>query len=652
LSFNPLTRLVDGEDERKSTKDIENEVQQEIGFHKPLSGVFFNYSLIVVAVLINLGINTLFLGYIFPYPESQGYNSLTGIVFGLMFRIFDIGTAYGIERWIAEYRIKNPLKMVRYIQFFIWYQMITGLIQVTWVSYYALYVFRENVEFSYLSWLFLILATTQYPGMLSIFKSCLTGFQEFKSWSIVAFISNMFISKAFELSFALIGRSIGAANPAIGELYGASIGLAIGGYLQSFFSMLLAMRYAAPVLGKFGFRIRDTFSHNFDWEIMKTCLWFGIKVSVAPIYGTFVGWMISLWFFDQIPQYATFLVLSGLAGQFASGADNGSEMNITPSISESFNNKKLHLSQFYIAQAWKWYGVLTSFFVVLLLLIFPVIVTIFSNNKLQNYSLMIPFFYSHLIPRIFSFQFGKCDDILIASGHETFLMIIRFIEENLKLFILFLLLFVFKVQNYGFGVIVWLLPCNHLPAATFKAVMAWWFINKKVVKLNVAPWQTFVAPGLAGTIYYYFGQLCIIVIYNPLVLLNFFLGFIVYGLIVILIGVGYVFFPLYAFFGGWDEYGLSTFEKGKVLTGPSKFLVAHILKVSKYMNARSPFYNKFPIPWVEADREAKELQSIRDHTDKYLMSQISGQDYLEENLGKKQIVTDQDDTFLYIQYYG
>ncbi len=81
-------------------------------------------------------------------------------------------------------------------------------------------------------------------------------------------------------------------------------------------------------------------------------------------------------------------------------------------------------------------------------------------------------------------------------------------------------------------------------------------------------------------------------------------------------------------------------------------MVAHILKVSKKMNARSPLYNKFPIPWVEADREAKELQAIRDHTDNCLISQISGQDYLDENLGKKQIVTDQDDTFLYIQYYG
>ena len=36
-------------------------------------------------------------------PEINGYNSIAGGIYTIVFMLFDIGTAFGIERFIAEF---------------------------------------------------------------------------------------------------------------------------------------------------------------------------------------------------------------------------------------------------------------------------------------------------------------------------------------------------------------------------------------------------------------------------------------------------------------------------------------------------------------------------------------------------------------------
>ena len=139
------------------------ELWEEIGFHKPMAGFWYNLILNLIEIGLGILMSGILLNIFYPFPESKGYRDATTGIFILLFRLFDLGTNMTMDRFIAESRIKDPKKMLVYIQYFIWYQMITGIIQTTMVSMYALFII-PNTDLSYGVWLMLIAATTQYPG--------------------------------------------------------------------------------------------------------------------------------------------------------------------------------------------------------------------------------------------------------------------------------------------------------------------------------------------------------------------------------------------------------------------------------------------------------------------------------------------------------
>ena len=92
---------------------------------------------------------------------------------------------------------------------------------------------------------------------------------------------------------------------------------------------------------------------------------------------------------------------------------------------------------------------------------------------------------------------------------------------------------------------------------------------------------------------------------------------IVYGVAVLML-LGYLFFfpalftfPVIGFLGGFDKKSLEHFEKAVKISGPSHFLANLLYKSSLFGYRHSPFKEKFPIPYEEADREANELNLAR-----------------------------------------
>jgi hypothetical protein len=73
----------------------------------------------------------------------------------------------------------------------------------------------------------------------------------------------------------------------------------------------------------------------------------------------------------------------------------------------------------------------------------------------------------------------------------------------------------------------------------------------------------------------------------------------------------FIFFPLYCAFGGWDTNTMAIFDEAVAISGPSKFLFLPINKTSHLLEKISPLHNRFPIPYVDAIREAEELMQER-----------------------------------------
>ncbi|MHA1371515.1 MAG: hypothetical protein ACTSRA_17580, partial [Promethearchaeota archaeon] len=208
-SKNEMRLITEKEDE-----DI-NQLWESIGYHKPLAGYWFGLSFKLINLVITIIFSGVLVAIFYPYPESMGYRDVTGGIFTLYFTIMDLGTNMVMDRFIAEKRIKDPRQMLQYIQYFIWYQMLTGLVQTTTVSIYALF-FVPRTALSYGIWLMLITSTTQYPGFLGVFRGVLGSLQKYNKTEILNFISGEIFQRITELGMVYLGRLWGASDPRIG----------------------------------------------------------------------------------------------------------------------------------------------------------------------------------------------------------------------------------------------------------------------------------------------------------------------------------------------------------------------------------------------------------------------------------------------------
>ena len=289
------------EDEIKSSAEL----WDEIGFHRPLGGFWFKLVFALLTIIFGLGVLGFYFQYLYPYPESAGYRSIVGGTFALFFKIFDLGTNMTMDRYIAEAAIKDQSKMVKYIQYFIWYQMMTGLIQTTSIAIYA-FVWVPRTELAYAVWIMLLQSITQYPGFLGVFRGAMGALQQFNKVEVFNFISGELFQRLTEIGFVLLGRYWGMQNPQIGEIMGIAIGSVIGLYVDDFIATAMSAWYFSKVMKDKGISARRCFRIEFDWELAKEALVFGIKTGIPGIIGLASSLIqLRIWILF-VPQYATF----------------------------------------------------------------------------------------------------------------------------------------------------------------------------------------------------------------------------------------------------------------------------------------------------------------------------------------------------------
>lgn len=622
LSDDEFGELMDAYKEKFSDTDL----WEQIGFTRPLGGFFYNFALAIIGVIIGLVFVGFLLSWLYPWPEAEGYRSIAGVYYQLMFSIMDIGTAYGIERFVAENRIKNPKKMIKYLQFFIWYQMLTGLIQTTFVSIWSI-VYIPQTTLAYSIWIFLILSTTQYPGCLGFFKASLKGLQQFDKTAVLDFIGQYLFQQATNVIFILVGRWWGAQNPAIGELMGLAIGAAIGAYVDDFFATMLSIYYFNKVVKRFGLHWTDALRHDFKKDLVWECISFGVKVALGPLWGTFVGFTINMYWITYIPQWATFATISGIGKGIADIMKLGEGINLIPATSESFLNDKYKLAQFYIAQTFKYW----TFFAVPMMFIIGAYVPVVLDAALtlegaENYALAAGFILPWVI---FNFQENvthTADHIIVGASRPNFLMLTRLLEETGKLLLMTTWIVWLQIpQNYGITAVAWIHAMGIWPAVIAKTIAGWWYINKKIVEVKVPVWQTFVAPVLASLCMF---GLSMVYLYTLHPLLESAIGVLPAGVITLLVAFlimfAFVYLGFYGFFGGYDDFGFSVFTQAAEMSGPSKGIMKAIGWLMNLGIKISPLHNRFPIPSKYAELEAYELMWQREIADRKLEIEEKG----------------------------
>jgi hypothetical protein len=600
-------------EENANIKSIEVDTDtlwNNIGFHRPIGGFFYDLPFRLVQILIGLGLIGFIYGFLYPFPESMGYKTAATGIFVVFFQIFDLGTAYLMDRFIGETNVKDPKKMVQYVQYFIWYQMFTGLIQVTTISMYALFIVPRT-ELAYAIWIMLIHSTTQYPSMLGVFKNVLNVLQQYDKRVVIDFIQSEVVQRITEIIFVIWGKYWGEANPQIGPILGIAIGSTIGLYVDDFIALVFSAKFFQKTMKIYGVSVRECFGHDFPWGLAKECLIWGMKAGFPPMLWTIQSFFALIFWIQSVPQYTTFAALYGFAGTFS--ALVGWNLDLGGSLAEAYLNGKKELTRYYIAQSWRYTGIIQFLMISILLIVLMILQPALIYLGLENYALSVMF----VIPRVvrdFQQPYNNISsNIIISAGHVNFLMSTQIMEAVLALVSWILFIPVLKIpQTYGPTAIIWLMPCGELPAIMTKIIVNYIYIEKKIIHWDVPVFQTFIAPILATTLIYGIGSIYISTVFYALTnLWNMMAAMFITIIIFLMLAPFFIYFPITGLLGGWDEGSLQTLSRAVKISGPGKFFSIPMYKILVWVTQRSKLHNRFKIDEKIALQEARELMELR-----------------------------------------
>ncbi len=596
--------------------------QFDFGFHRVIGGHYYGFVLDIFAIILGLLVISVVIPMFFPYPEIMGYTRVVQSLFGFMFGLFDMGMAgtqgnmsSSMIRFISQYAHVDTRRAFKYVQFFVFWQAWTGIIQVSIVSIYVLTVLIHT-DLAHLVWFMVGYGVIQWPGFLQVFESSLDGFQDFGKKSLVAWMRDLVFQNGTQIALILIGRAWGIANPAIGELMGITIFYVISLYSADFLGVLFGgfLFFRLKLIKDAGLRFRDLFGFDYkrDKPIIIQCFGFIGRMWLFGQLLGFVGLLMQVWTISLLGAYgAWYGILSAMSSLSALSARAAPMVSKTMSpVSEAFNNKKKELAKWYLHNAWKWMGSQTFMVAIPLMLLLPGalnnLVTLIPG--LENYSQAVVVMPLLLLKNAFQAPGRLGGEILIATHQPNKVIILDYVMAPIGWFTLWLTLGVFQLGWVS-------LVLSEFIPSLIRITLSLIWVQRSVLRTNyrTIAWQALVAPALAAIPY-------------SLIMLQFlwFWDFwssilTTWGLIILVIAGVFILFemflwsPLYALFGGWDDNTLRELQRAtnKKYAGPSTRILRGIIKITTRFCKITPLHGRFPISGYEdAMRESEELRLL------------------------------------------
>ncbi len=565
---------------------------ENIGFHRPLGGFMFALTIgLILFVPLIIYQNLILPSFLLPSAQGLGLWFRVLQFFEVAWMFFDMGTSTAFMKFLSEYRIKDPRKGIQYGQMFVWWQMLTGALQVTIFVALSSF-FLPKTTYAIYTWIIIIHAIIQTPGIYQLMRYALTGFQRFDYAQIVDI--------GFAVVFPIIAQLIvvypvyrwGLVHPTIGPALGGALGMAMALYateLLTFFIGYLLYR-------RIGYSMKILFLAHFDWEVIKKSLKFGVFDMLGSLV---VSGAQALEIFITQTKLINYTEIWGnwmLAKNFVFAFQVIGTLynNLMPAISEAYSRGRKILSQYYAALAYK-YGGMISFLLGAFLLavsdrfILGATGPQFSRAALYSIPLMVW--------GMIQYPSWVGDNIQRGVNKPWLITALCTMEQTIRVTLVFILLDRFQVIGLIIAYFVGLLT---------KDIVSY-FVNDKVCfKQRFFFWQSIGAPFLAGVILYAILRILGTYIWKCDQITSMILFFVgaVPGL--------FIYSFLYAFFGGWDVDTLEEFRHGAQLSNFMKPLAMLTYKCSKMGAGLSPLHNRFPITIREqALLEAQSLMKER-----------------------------------------
>ena len=631
-------------------------VWERAGFHKALSGHMFQLTVnLVTSVFVMLTMLYFLPTYVIPDPSVLGLDYIAAALFSLVFAVADFGSFSALGRFLGEHHVKDPERTVKYVQILICFQLITGLLQTTFIWLFAIYVLPEAQQFSFMAWSFVLKGLVQWPGMLWVFRDTLNGLQKY-DYAVWITTGNYALEWVTWVGSITLFRALFAdvlTDPIASQL-GSSVGAYVDDIITTFFALFLLGRVRKA------WRAMDCFRIDFDWAQLREMLIFGGKILLAGLSVIAVNFAITVLQLNTVYNYLYVSAFVGLAVQTRfQVAEQGRIIldNLYAPIAEAFNNGKWALTGYYISQGLKWFVTSTMPIYLISVLILPSLLRGILPAVYQDVAWMVPVLIAvmPLLPLD-----GLMSTVLLGANRAGVYTWATVGEQALRL-----ATFAAVLPFVGPLAQVWVLLLGNTPAKLIKVAALWSWIHRRLVRIRVHLYQTIVAPLLAGAM---FVGLCAVVmliarqatitaqitvtiidvaaIVALLALLvtrsfaspapflqskgfNAGLLIVVLAVLLALVWLGnelyYVslimtlivflppllYFPVLGLLGGWDVHGLEQFALAAEQAGLAYALYYPAYRLSAWLCRLSPLFDRFPIPHAAAQAEAAELDQMR-----------------------------------------
>jgi O-antigen/teichoic acid export membrane protein len=567
---------------------------EQVGFHRPASGFLFAMMMGLLIYIPLLIYQTLiFPTYILPSAQALGLWGRVTQFFGLAWTLFDLGTGIAFIKFFSQYRVHDPRRAVQFGQVFVWWQALSGAFQVGLVVLLAGTVVPHTTYAIY-TWLIIAHTFIQVPGFFAVMRNAMFAQQRLDYAQILDNAWALLWPIVTQLMFVPVFIAWGRAHPAAGPAFGGVIGLAAAGWMVEMLNFLLGLW----LYRRAGYNAGLFFLAHFDLSVVKQAFRFGIfemAGAVAFAAGQALEVLITQ---TRLVNYAEVWGNWIIAANFAFAYSVIQNLNdsVMPGISEAVSNTKRKLSQYYASMTYKWAAFVAAFITAVLLAVADRVILGSSGPQFARAAM-------YVIPLIFwgCFQhLGTIGDAIAQGSNRPGIKTLMILgEQGLRISLAVVL-----VQQYQVAGLI----AAYLIAELVRGVAAFFINNRYCFPLHYYPWQSLVAPLMAGTLQY--------------LLLRWLTGLVWNGtpetsILILVIGLLFsypVYTFLYGLFGGWDDATLAEMRHASEMMPFLRFMGSAFWRPSAFGASLSPLHNRFPISnRAEAIEEANRLTEERVH---------------------------------------
>ncbi|HTX91404.1 MAG TPA: lipopolysaccharide biosynthesis protein [Anaerolineales bacterium] len=580
-------------DKSKFEAQEEHTEWEKVGYHRPLSGLMVGMGIgIIMFIPLIIYQNLILPQFILPSAQALGMWGRVTQFFGLTWAVWDLGTAAASMKFLSQYRVSDPRRGFKYLQVYVWWQALSGAIQVALVVALTS-TGLVRTPYALFAWSIVIHSMIQIPGFYQVMRNTLNALQRNDyaryidaAWAIVLPILT-------QLALVPIFYAWGKAHPAIGASMGGVLGMGAAAYALELCSFMLALW----LYRRIGYKASVIFMAHFDWSIIKETFRFGFFEMLG---GTLVaaGGALEIWVTQNgLVNYSETWGNWILAGNFLVAFSVSTNLfdGVMPAISEALSHGYKKLCQYYSVQSYKWGAIASAALCAILLVVAPKFIIGSSGPEFQRAAVLaIPL-------SIFgSIQFlgWLGDAIFLGSNHPVLRASMVVVEQTIRIGLMIVLLAHFQIEALIIAYFIGILT---------RGIVAYFVADRTCFPQRFYFWQSLAAPILAAGLHYLFLSLIAKLVWkgddiSSIVL--FFIG---------LLPAMPVFFFFYALVGGWDDAGLEEVAEASHLTGFLYRVVWVVFVLPSRWGARlSPLHNRFPITnRDEAMAEARALTEER-----------------------------------------